>query len=331
MINTPDPSGLPPLAAGVLARERRALAQAITLCESGRADHRAQADALLAALLPHSGGALRVGISGAPGVGKSSFIEALGMQLLERGERVAVLAVDPSSTVNGGSILGDKTRMETLARQAGAFIRPSPSRGALGGVGQQTREALMLCEAAGFSVIIVETVGVGQSETAVAGMSDVFLLLQSPFGGDELQGIKKGILELADLVVFNKADLNPQATALACSQMRSALGMVRAHSPHWSVPVLPASALTGEGMAAVWDAVLAQRKAMQEAGQFEQRRSEQALAWTSELIAAGLRRRFDANEGVRQALAPTLAAVAEGRMTPVAAAALLLDQFAKPA
>lgn len=321
--------GLPPMAAGILAGHRRALAQAVTLCESGREEHRAQADALLAALLPHCGGALRVGISGAPGVGKSSFIEALGMLLLDRGERLAVLAVDPSSTLGGGSILGDKTRMETLARQPQAFIRPTPSRGALGGVGRQTREALLLCEAAGFSVVIVETVGVGQSETAVAGMCDVFVLLQSPFGGDELQGIKKGILELADIVVFNKADIDPQAAALACSQLCAALGMTRPSGAagRTAVPVLAASALGGDGMDAVWQAVLAQRQAMLASGRFAQRRAEQALAWTEDLIATGLRHRFEAHAGVRQARAPTLAAVAAGRLTPAAAAALLLDQF----
>ena len=214
------------LADGLSAGDRRALAKAITLVESTRPEHRQRAQKLLDALLPHTGRSMRIGISGVPGVGKSTFIEALGMHLIEAGHRVAVLAVDPSSTVHGGSILGDKTRMENLSQRTEAFIRPSPSSGSLGGVAEHTREALLLCEAAGYDIIIVETVGVGQSETAVAGMTDAFVLLMLPNAGDDLQAIKKGIMELADLVVFNKADIDPTAAQLAAAQMHSTLSIL---------------------------------------------------------------------------------------------------------
>jgi LAO/AO transport system kinase len=227
---------------GVLARQLRPLAKAITLIESQREDHRIRARALLEALLPHTGGAMRIGISGVPGVGKSTFIEAFGLYLIEQGLRVAVLAVDPSSTLSGGSILGDKTRMELLSRESAAFIRPSPSACSLGGVAEKTREAMLVCEASGFDVIVVETVGVGQSETAVAGMTDLFCLLQLPNAGDELQALKKGVMELADLIVINKADINPAAAQTARSQIRVALHMLRPMSPNWPVPVLTLSA-----------------------------------------------------------------------------------------
>jgi LAO/AO transport system kinase len=240
------------LAAGLLAGKRRALAKAITLVESTRADHRRRAQALLGALLPHSGRSLRIGISGVPGVGKSTFIEALGMFLIARGHRIAVLAVDPSSSVHGGSILGDKTRMELLSQREEAFIRPTPASGSLGGVAEHTREALLLCEAAGHDIIIIETVGVGQSETAVAGMTDCFVLLQLPNAGDDLQAIKKGIMELADLVVFNKADLDPAAAQLAAAQMRSALAMLHPASPNWQPPVLTLSAARKDGLEEFW-------------------------------------------------------------------------------
>jgi LAO/AO transport system kinase len=226
--------------------QRRAIAKTITLLESTRADHRARADALLNALLPHSGRALRLGISGVPGVGKSTFIEALGLFLLERGHRVAVLAVDPSSSVSGGSILGDKTRMERLSVDARAYIRPSPSSGTLGGVAQKTREAMLVCEAAGHDVVIVETVGVGQSETAVAGMTDCFVLLQLPNAGDDLQAIKKGVMELADLVVINKADLDEDAATRARATITSALRLLGTHT---AARVLQLSALKATGLA----------------------------------------------------------------------------------
>jgi LAO/AO transport system kinase len=315
------------LAAGLLAGQRRALAKAITLVESSRPDHRLRAQALLDRLMPHTGGALRIGISGVPGVGKSTFIETFGMHLLALGLRVAVLAVDPSSPLTGGSILGDKTRMERLSQQENAFIRPSPARGALGGVGHQSREAMLICEAAGFDVIIVETVGVGQSETAVAGMCDVFLLLQLPNAGDELQGIKKGILELADLVVYNKADLDPRAADVACGQMKAALHMLRPASAHWQVPVLKASASTGQGVAEVWASLRNYRDTMQAAGAFDERRRHQAQAWLWNLLDAGLQERFRSHAAVRAALPDALRQAAANAASPATLAALLLDAF----
>lgn len=237
--------------------QRRAMAKAITLLESTRADHRAQADELLTALLPHTGKAFRLGISGVPGVGKSTFIEALGLYLIAQGHRVAVLAVDPSSTVSGGSILGDKTRMEHLSVNERAYIRPSPSSGTLGGVAEKTREALLVCEAAGYDVVIIETVGVGQSETAVAGMTDMFVLMQLPNAGDDLQAIKKGVMEIADLVVINKADIDKNAATRAEAQITSSLRLLSQHgnpeNAHhdetlWHPKVVQISALLGQGV-----------------------------------------------------------------------------------
>jgi len=315
------------LATALLARQRRALAKAITLVESSRPDHRLRAQSLLDRLLPHTGKALRIGISGVPGVGKSTFIEAFGMYLLAQGLRVAVLAVDPSSPLTGGSILGDKTRMERLSQQENAYIRPSPARGALGGVGHQSREAMLVCEAAGFDVIIVETVGVGQSETAVASMCDVFLLLQLPNAGDELQGIKKGILELADIVVYNKADIDPRATAVAAGQMKAALHMLRPASPHWQMQVLQASASTGEGIPEVWAVLQSYRDTMQQAGAFNERRKHQAEAWMWHLVEAGLQERFRSHAAVLAALPQALQQVADGHASPATVATLLLDAF----
>jgi LAO/AO transport system kinase len=315
------------LAAALLARQRRALAKAITLVESSRPDHRLRAQLLLDRLMPHTGGSLRIGISGVPGVGKSTFIETFGMHLLGLGLRVAVLAVDPSSPLTGGSILGDKTRMERLSQQENAFIRPSPARGALGGVGHQSREALLICEAAGFDVVIVETVGVGQSETAVAGMCDVFLLLQLPNAGDELQGIKKGILELADLVVYNKADIDPRAADVACGQMKAALHMLRPASQHWQVPVLKASASTGQGVPEIWASLQNYRDAMQAAGAFAERRKHQAQTWLWALLESGLQERFRSHDAVRQALPKALQQAADHTASPATLAALLLDTF----
>ncbi len=245
------------LAEGVRDGDRRALAKAITLIESTRSDHQALAQKLLAALLPAAGNAVRMGISGAPGAGKSTFIEALGLQLTAEGHRVAVLAVDPSSSISGGSILGDKTRMEDLSRHPHAFIRPSPSGGTLGGVAARTREAMLACEAAGFDVVIVETVGVGQSETAVAGMTDVFVLLQMPNAGDDLQAIKRGIVELADIVVYNKIDLDPEAASRAIGQMKSALALLRPATSGWRPPVIGVSAVRRDGIASFWREVVA--------------------------------------------------------------------------
>src|SRR5512134_1026298 len=310
---------------GVLARNTRALAKAITLAESSRRDHQARARAVLDALLPYTGNSIRVGISGAPGVGKSTFVEALGLHLIARAHRVAVLAVDPSSSVTGGSILGDKTRMEQLSQSPQAYIRPSPSGGSLGGVAEKTREALLVCEAAGHDVIVVETVGVGQSETAVAGMVDVFVLLQLPHAGDELQAIKKGIVEIADLVVINKADLDARATEVAQRQMQGALDLLRHASPHWKPAVLAVSALANRGIEAFWREIGRHRDAMRAAGEFEARRRRQALDWMWSIIDAALRSEFRHHPAVKGHLPPLTRAVAAGTVSPAAAAHRLLD------
>lgn len=313
------------LVEGVLSRQRRALAKSITLIESSRADHQVRAQRVLEALLPNTGKSIRIGISGVPGVGKSTFIEALGIHLIERGHRVAVLAIDPSSSISGGSILGDKTRMELLSQREEAFIRPSPASGALGGVAHRTREALLLCEAAGFDIVIVETVGVGQSETAVAGMTDVFVLLQLPNAGDDLQGIKKGIVELAEVVVFNKADIDPRATDIACGQMRAALHMLRPVSQHWQIPVLKMSALNKQGLDAFWDVIEKYRKAMSSAGEFDAKRRHQASAWMWDMIETGLQQRFRAHPVVQRELPALTSEVENGTITPAAAARQLLE------
>ncbi len=315
------------LVEGVIARQLRPLAKTITLIESQREDHKARAQQVLEALLPHTGGAMRVGISGVPGVGKSTFIEALGLYLIEQGLRVAVLAVDPSSSVTGGSILGDKTRMELLSQNPAAFIRPSPSACSLGGVAEKTRESMLVCEAAGFDVIIVETVGVGQSETAVAGMTDIFCLLQLPNAGDDLQAIKKGIMEIADLIVINKADIDPAAAMRARSQIKTALHMLRPASPNWTVPVLTLSALHKQGVADFWNAVTDYRKALTASGEFAAKRQQQAMAWMWELIDSGLRSRFRNHPQVRHELPALARAVEEGSTTPSVAALRLLGHL----
>ncbi|GAB4442458.1 MAG: methylmalonyl Co-A mutase-associated GTPase MeaB [Rhodocyclaceae bacterium] len=312
------------LVEGVLARRPRALAKAITLIESTRRDHQARAEQVLAALLPHTGKAIRVGISGAPGAGKSTFIEALGLHLIERGHRVAVLAVDPSSTLSGGSILGDKTRMEKLAAQPNAFIRPSPSGGSLGGVAERTREAMLVCEAAGFDVVLVETVGVGQSEVSVAGMVDVFALLQMPNAGDDLQAMKKGIVELADVIAINKADIDPRAAETAKRQLEVALALLRGAPGERQVRVLALSAHTGKGIAGFWGEVERLAAAAARSGELEARRRRQALDWMWALIEGELRRRFRHHPSVSKALEPVCREVAAGRITPAAAANRLL-------
>jgi LAO/AO transport system kinase len=331
-LNSPAPTldtGLSPadrdLVAGVRAGQRRALAKAITLIESSRADHQQRATAVLDALLPHTGRALRIGLTGVPGAGKSTFIEAFGLRLIDQGLKVAVLAVDPSSSRSGGSILGDKTRMEQLCQREAAFIRPSPSAGTLGGVAEKTREAMLVCEAAGYDVVIVETVGVGQSEVVVAGMTDVFVLLQLPNAGDDLQAIKKGIMELADVVIYNKADLDATAAERACMQMRSALALLHPASQHWKPPVLQASALTGQGIDRVWQVLLNYRETMTASGELPARRRRQALDWMWQLVNAGLRHRFHEHPGVKTLLPDTLSAVAEGSTTPTVAAHRLLN------
>ncbi len=310
---------------GVLAGQRRSLAKAITLVESTRADHQQRAQQMLNALLPSTGKAIRIGISGVPGAGKSTFIEALGIWLIERGKKLAVLAVDPSSSVSGGSILGDKTRMELLSQRQEAFIRPSPSAGSLGGVAEKTREAMLLCEASGYDVIVVETVGVGQSETTVAGMVDMFCLLQLPNAGDDLQAIKKGIVEIADLVVINKADIDRQATAVVRAQWRNALHMLRPASANWSPPVITLSALHKEGIADFWAEVEKYQAALKPTGEFERKRQHQALSWLWQLIDSGLRRHFRHHPRVRENLPELTRSVESGQTTPAAAAHALLD------
>ena len=312
------------LVSGVLAGQRRALAKSITLIESTRGDPQTRAHAVLNALLPHTGRAIRIGISGVPGAGKSTFIEALGVWLIEQGKKLAVLAIDPSSSVTGGSILGDKTRMELLSQREEAFIRPSPSAGSLGGVAEKTREAMLLCEAAGYDVIIIETVGVGQSETTVAGMVDMFCLLQLPNAGDDLQAIKKGIVEIADMVVINKADIDPQATAVVRAQWRNALHMLRPASQHWAPPVISLSALRKAGIAEFWAEVEKFRAALEASGEFASKRQHQALAWMWQMIDAGLRQHFRQHPAVRRNLPALAAAVETGRTTPAAAAYTLL-------
>ncbi len=321
------------LAASIPMR-RRAMAKAITLLESTRADHRAQGDELLTALLPQTGRALRLGISGVPGVGKSTFIEALGLYLTAQGLKVAVLAIDPSSTVSGGSILGDKTRMQQLCSEENAYIRPSPSSGTLGGVAEKTREAMLVCEAAGFDVVIVETVGVGQSETAAHGMTDMFCVLQLPNAGDDLQAIKKGVMELADLVVVNKADIDPRAAIRTRTQITSSLRLMAmqgnpAHAQNdpqrWHPKVITISALKGEGVQDFWAAVSEYRALQTANGEIAARRQQQALAWMWERIDAGLRAAFRSHPAVAALLVQMQSDVVAGRIAASTAARNLLS------
>jgi LAO/AO transport system kinase len=325
--------------------QRRAIAKVITLLESTRADHRARADALLDALVPPTTRSFRLGISGVPGVGKSTFIEALGLHAIRQGHRVAVLAVDPTSSRSGGSILGDKTRMERLSVHPGAYIRPSPAGATLGGVAERTRESMRVCEAAGYDLVIVETVGVGQSETAVAGMTDMFVLLQLPNAGDDLQAIKRGVMEVADLIVVNKADLDEAAAIRARAQITGALRLLALHgrrghegaddpardarggidAPPWQPPVLQLSALTGAGLEAFWNEVRRFREVQAASGRLVERRHAQDERWMWERIEAGLRQRFRAHPAVVAALPDLGAAVRTGRMAASSAARRLLD------
>jgi LAO/AO transport system kinase len=338
--------------------QRRAIAKSITLLESTRADHRSRADELLTSLLPHTGSSFRLGISGSPGVGKSTFIEALGLHLIALGHRVAVLTIDPSSTVSGGSILGDKTRMEKLSVHESAYIRPSPSSGTLGGVAEKTREAMLVCEAAGYDVVIVETVGVGQSETAVAGMTDMFVLMQLPNAGDDLQAIKKGVMELADLVVINKADIDAAAATRAQAQITSSLRLLglhgnperalvrpknastpaggseqsergdNRHAHHdeklWRPQVIQLSALLGQGVDRFWAAVLQFQILQTQSGRTAGRRQQQSLAWMWERIDAGLKQAFRQQPQVQQLLPRLTQEVLQGRMAASTAARQLL-------
>jgi LAO/AO transport system kinase len=321
---------------GVGAVQRRAMAKAITLLESTRADHRAQGDELLTALLPRTGQSFRLGISGVPGVGKSTFIEALGLYLIGQGHRVAVLTIDPSSTVSGGSILGDKTRMEHLSVHERAYIRPSPSSGTLGGVAEKTREAMLVCEAAGYDIVMVETVGVGQSETAVANMTDMFCLLQLPNAGDDLQAIKKGVMELADLVVINKADIDPDAATRARAQITSSLRLLglHGHPEHahhdqniWHPQVIQISALHNQGVDSFWAEVSKFRTVQTANGRLDARRRHQAGAWMWERIDAGLKQRFREHPQIRARLDDTTRQVLAGELPASTAARRLLDLF----
>jgi LAO/AO transport system kinase len=314
---------------GVLAGDRRAVARAITLVESRRADHRAQAQELLVELLPHAGGARRVGISGVPGVGKSTFIDQLGVDLTAAGSRVAVLAVDPSSARSGGSILGDKTRMARLAVDPHAFIRPSPTSGTLGGVAQATRESMVVVEAAGYDVVLVETVGVGQSEITVAEMVDSFLFLTLARTGDQLQGIKRGILEIADVIAVNKADGDGAPVARkAARELAGAIRMLRGHTDGgWDVPVLTCAGLTGEGLAEVWARLVEHQDRMRASGDFDQRRRTQQVRWTWQLVRDGLEHQLRAHPGVRAAVPDLEKAVLSGELTPALAAQQILDAF----
>ncbi len=306
---------------GILAGNRTVLARAITLVESQKSEHRKKAQELLLKLLPPSGVALRVGITGVPGVGKSTTIEALGLYLTSIGKKVAVLAVDPSSSVTGGSILGDKTRMQNLSVEPNAFIRPSPTSGTLGGVTKKTRETMALCEAAGFDVILIETVGVGQSETAVAEMVDFFLCLMLPGAGDELQGIKKGILEIADMIAVNKADgENEMRAKQAASEYRAALHILTPQSKNWSPPVITISGLTGQGLDHLWENIEDHRTALSASGEFEERRNNQAATWMREMVEARLLARLSENDEIIALIETCEAEVRSGTLTATLAA-----------
>jgi LAO/AO transport system kinase len=329
-LGTEDSVAIAAAADAVLASDRRALARAITLIESSRDDHREQADALISALLPHTGKAIRLGISGTPGAGKSTFIEALGKTVIAAGETIAVLAVDPSSRRSGGSILGDKTRMPALSADVSAFVRPSPAGATLGGVARRTREAAIVCEAAGFGVIVLETVGVGQSETAVADMVDCFLLLLAPGAGDELQGIKRGIMELADLIVVNKADGDLlQEAGRVAADYRAALQLLRPASAAWQPEVMTCSALHEQGVDDVWQAIGRHRDALESSGALETKRRDQRKSWLWDDVQAMLidrLRRDPEAAGIMQTLERQ---VTSGDMLPSAAARALIDKISR--
>ncbi len=318
------------LAQTVLGGDRRALAQAITLIESTRPEDRQGAHVLLEILVPKAGQSIRIGISGAPGVGKSTFIESLGNYLIGEGHKVAVLAVDPSSALSGGSILGDKTRMELLSRKPEAFIRPSPSGTTLGGVTRRTRETMLVAEAAGFDVLLIETVGVGQSETAVAQMTDMFILMLLPGGGDDLQGIKRGIVELADLILVNKSDGDMQPVAeRSVTDYRNGLHFLRPRSEHWQVPVEGYSAIEGSATPRVWEIVEQYQKALVDAGEIERKREDQARAWMWSEVTDELLDELKDDPDVKGKIAELERRVTEGSLSPTVAAQELIAAFLK--
>ncbi len=321
-------SSRPPLTPDMLST-RAGLARAITLVESRRADHQQQARVLLKQIMPKTGKAHRIGVTGVPGVGKSTFIEAFGTMLTGLGHRVAVLAVDPTSRRSGGSILGDKTRMAELSIDPSAFVRPSPAGDTLGGVARKTRETLLLCEAAGYDVVLVETVGVGQSETVVSDMVDVFLVLMLPNAGDELQGIKKGVLEVADIIAVNKADIDPAAARRAASHYRNALHILEPADPSWSPPVATMSGETGEGLDDLWGLLTKHRKTALTSGAFDRRRADQQSRWLDALIQEGLGDAFSRHPLVHEHLPPIRQRVAKGELPASAAADELLALFFK--
>jgi len=320
----------PDLIHGEALPKRRALAKAITLMESTRQDHRQQADQLLTQLLPHTGNSMRIGLSGVPGVGKSTLIENLGLWLITQGHKVAVLAVDPSSSLSGGSILGDKTRMDLLSNNPSAFIRPSPSSGTLGGVAEKTRECILLCEAAGYDIVIVETMGVGQSETTVAGMTDMFVVMQLPNAGDDLQAIKKGIMEIADVVLINKSDLDENAASQAQAFIESAFHLLAGHahamtaSNKWHPKALRLSALSGTGVSDFWSVVADFKQRQMASGEWQNRRQSQSLKWLQELIQTGLKATFTQNPKVAARLTALEQDVLNGRIAASTAARELL-------
>jgi LAO/AO transport system kinase len=320
-----DPKDIQIYIKGVREQDRRLLSKTITLIESSRSDHQELARKILDQLLPHTGKAVRLGITGVPGVGKSMFIESLGMALVDTGHRVAVLAVDPSSSRSGGSVMADKTRMERLAVEENAFIRPSPSGGTLGGVARKTRETMLVCEAADFDVIIVETVGVGQSETTVASMVDFFLVLMLSGAGDELQGIKRGVLELADAIAITKADSdNIEKAKNAAKIYETSMHMLQPTSPNWDPPVLTCSALDMIGIVEIWQMVIKYHKKFTASGELEQKRQKQALDWLWSLVEEGLRERFDTNPEIKKRLRRIARAVEKGETSPTRAADKLL-------
>ncbi|MGE4267867.1 MAG: methylmalonyl Co-A mutase-associated GTPase MeaB [Deferribacterales bacterium] len=316
------------LAEGILERKLRPLSKAITLIESRNPEHGQLANQLMEKILPHTGDSVRIGISGVPGVGKSTFIESFGKLLTSKGHKVAVLAVDPTSQLTGGSILGDKTRMEELARDEHAFIRPSPAGATLGGVARKTRETMLLCEAAGYDVILVETVGVGQSEITVASMVDFFMLLQLANAGDELQGIKKGVMEIADAIVINKAEgSNRMRAEVAAQQYVNALHILRPKSPNWQVPVMLCSAMYREGIAEIWDMVCDYYEKLSNSGEFDMKRRKQSVDWFWSLLMDDLKEMFLTNKNVEGMFAGTREAVEKGIIPPSVASKRLLELF----